>query len=407
MLIRAIYRIYKSSFSGLPLAIWMLSLVVFVNRSGSMVLFFLSLYFTRELQLPVAMAGKLISIYGIGSLFGSFLGGELSDKFGAVRIQLLSLVTTAIGFILLSAMHTIFHIAVILFFLAIFSESFRPANATAIAENCPPLLRPRAFALNRLAINLGVSIGPAVGGLMASRDYQYLFWIDGLTCLAAAMLLIFYFRKFPVFSATHNSIKQVQKKNRIREDRIFLRILLLVFACGLIFVQLFNTWPIYLREIYGIEEKFIGLMLTLNALLVVIFEMPLVHKIQKYDHLKMIALGSLLLGLGFALLPLSTMTVFAAFTVMIWSVGEMLVFPLLTSYIANRADDAARGKYLGLYNLSFSLAMFIGPAAGAGLYDQVSPTVLWIFCGITGIITFFGFHLIRHIRVKTITTDHY
>jgi len=399
-MIRTVFRIYKSAFSGLPLAVWMLSLVVFVNRSGTMVLFFLSLYFTRELHLPVTMAGKLISIYGIGSLFGSFLGGQLSDKYGAVRIQLLSLLTTALGFFVLSTLQGIFYIAVVLFFLAIFSESFRPANATAIAEICPPLQRPRAFALNRLAINLGVSIGPAAGGLLASRDYHYLFWIDGLTCLAAAILLMFYFRRIPPFLTGSAGVRTEMKKGKILEDRIFLRILLLVFACGLIFIQLYNTWPIYLREIYGIEEKFIGLLLTLNALIVVIFEMPLVHKIQKYDHLKMVALGSFLLGFGFALLPLSTLTVFAAFTVVVWSVGEMLVFPLLTSFIADRANDAARGKYLGFYNLAFSLAMFVGPAVGAGLYDQVSPTLLWVCCGITGLITFIGFRWIRHIPVK-------
>ena len=399
-MIGQIFRLYKSAFSGLPLTVWMLSLVVLVNRSGSMVLFFLSLYFTRELHLPVAMAGNLISIYGIGSLFGSFLGGQLSDKFGAVRIQLLSLVTTAIGFIILSTLQGIIHIAVVLFFLAIFSESFRPANATAIAEICPPLQRPRAFALNRLAINLGVSIGPAVGGLLASRDYHYLFWIDGLTCLAAAFLLMFYFWKIPAFSTGSAPGRPAMKISRIREDRIFLSILLLVFACGLIFIQLYNTWPIYLREIYGIEEKYIGLLLTLNALIVVFFEMPLIQQIQKFDRLKIVALGSFLLGLGFALLPLTTFTAFAAFTVIVWSVGEMLVFPLLTSFIADRADDAIRGKYLGLYNLAFSLAMFVGPAVGAGLYDRVSPAFLWTCCGFTGLITFFGFHRIRHIPLK-------
>ncbi len=187
-LLKNLLKAYTASFAGLPGAAWLLSLVVLINRSGSMVLFFMSLYLTDELRFSVADAGNIISVYGFGYLAGSFLGGWLSDKWGTSRVQLLSLALSGVGYIAIRFLSDFYEIAIAIFLLAVVAEAFRPANATALANVAPPEKRARAFALNRLAINLGITIGPALGGFLATLDYHYLFWVDGITSFAAAVI---------------------------------------------------------------------------------------------------------------------------------------------------------------------------------------------------------------------------
>jgi MFS family permease len=385
---------YIAAYAGLPRLAWLLSVVVFINRSGSMVLFFMTLYLTQKLNFSISAAGQMISIYGLGALVGSYAGGWLSDVIGTRKVQSLSLILTGLGFIILNYIKTVVPIALLMFLLALVSEAFRPANAAAMAEVCPPLLRPRAFALNRLAINLGVTIGPAIGGFLARTNYGYLFWVDAITCFAASIVLLIYYRP-PAPGPPCEAPKLISPYHSPWKDKIYLMMLSLVFVCSLIFVQLFNSWPVYLREIYSLLEHKIGLLLTLNAMLVVLFEMPLIHQIEKFNHLKIIATGSLLLGIGFALLPFGSGFIYGAFTVVIWSIGEILVFPLIAGFIANRAGEKSRGKYLGMFNLSFSLALFIGPAMGTAVYQSLGPNLLWWSCGFLGIVMMTGFLFIN------------
>jgi MFS family permease len=388
--LKRIFQIYRAAYSDLPVGAWILSLVVFINRSGSIVLFFMTLYLTRELDFTVAAAGRMLSIYGFGALLGTYLGGWLSDIIGTKRVQLYSLILSGLGFIILGTLVKPLPIGVLMFLLAIVSEAFRPANATAISEVCPPLLRPRAFALNRLAINLGVTIGPALGGFLASVNYHYLFWVDGITCFFAGLLLWIFFRN--ILPSRFESSPQMESTIITPwKDKIYVLILILVFLNAIIFTQLFNTWPIYLRDFYGLLEDKIGLLVMVNAFLIVLFEMPVIHKLEKSEHLRIIAIGSLLLSAGFALLPLGATFRFAVLTVIIWTIGEIMVFPLLTGFISNRAPERSRGKYLGMYNFSFSLALVIGPLFGTNIYDFVSPVILWLSCGMLGILSYFGF----------------
>lgn len=364
-----------------------------------MVLFFLSLYLTRQLDYSVSGAGRLLTLYGIGSLVGSYLGGYYSDKFGAIRVQIVSLVSSGIGYILLGRLDSFYGIAVMLFVLAVLAEAFRPANSTAMAEACPPPLRPRGYALNRLAINLGITIGPAVGGFLAALSYRYIFWVDGITCIIAAGVLLYFFRKITHRYSSISSDEEARKSPDFWKDRVFLFVLVLIFFCGLIFVQLFNTWPIYLREVFGINERFIGLYLTLNAAMIVLLEMPLIHRIEKFNPLKIMAFGSLLLGIGFGLTAVPGSALYIGLTVVIWTVGEMLVFPLVTAFIAGRSTEKNRGVFMGMYNIAFSLAVVFGPFVGTGIYDYWNPIILWMLCGTLGLITCIGF-IYLHVMLK-------
>jgi len=194
-MIRKVTNLYRQAYSGLPRQSWVLFAVLLVNASGMMVLFFLTLYMTRKLGFTVTQAGQSISIFGVGSLAGSYLGGWLSDQIGSTNIQKISLALCGVFYIWLGQLHSLWSINLMIFFLAASSGMIYPANATSMARLCPPEVTTKGFALNRLANNIGATIGPAVGGYLALISYGLLFWVDGLTCLAAAILFVFLWKR--------------------------------------------------------------------------------------------------------------------------------------------------------------------------------------------------------------------
>lgn len=390
---------YIKSYAGLPKQAWLLAVVVFVNRCGTMVIFYMTLYLTRELGFDLLTAGRVVSIYGVGSLIGSYFGGWLADKWGTRKVQFYSLIGAGIGYILVSFVHSLISVTILLALLAIVGDAFRPANGAAFAEVCDKDNKARGFALLRLAANLGIAIGPAVGGMLALVNYKLIFWADGLTCLAAAALFQILFRETKKTQVDVNTSDNGNLSRSPWRDSFFLYLMGLLLIIGVSFFQLFGTWPLYLKEQLGFFENQIGLLLTINAILIVLIEMPLVHKVEKKDPLKMIAYGTIFLFSGFALLPLSPSYYYIVLTVMFWSIGEILIFPIMATMIANRADEKHIGRYMGVFTLTFSMSMVVAPMTGTFVYDRFGPDFLWTsFAGI-GVLVLIGL-MLMHILLR-------
>jgi MFS family permease len=382
-MIKGIVHLYRRAYSGLPREAWFLFAVNLVNASGAMVIFFLSLYLTRRLGFTPARAGQALSLYGLGSLAGAFLGGWLSDRIGSTSVQKLSLALSGALLIVLGQMRNPCGLFPLLFFFSVAAGALYPANAASMSRVCPPGLQVKGFALNRLANNLGATIGPAVGGILALRDYRLIFWADGLTCLAAAGLFFAIWKK-PEDRLRAAEVRTAAKSpENIRtpwRDRPFLALMLLVVVWGAVFVQIFTTFPLYMRGAYGLAEDQIGRLLAVNTILIVTLEMALMEKVRVYPRTRMINLSFILLGLGFGLMPLGRGFIYAAFTVAVWTFGEILSMPLLTALIASRAEPQTRGRYMGIFSFAFSLAFIVGPAAGATVYGHAGPKALWFGC---------------------------
>ncbi|RPI00343.1 MAG: MFS transporter [Calditrichaeota bacterium] len=387
-----LFTIYKNAYRGLPRPVWELSIATLINRAGTMVIVYLMLYLTEKIGLSPTAAGRIISIYGIGAVFGTLAGGWLADKITPHRVQLSSLFTAAVLFIILGYLKNLHSIAIVIFLLALTTEAFRPANSTAIAEVSPPEKRARSYALNRLAINLGFSVGPVVGGFLAHVNYHYLFWVDGITSALAGFYLYFlHRRKTAVF--TDEQPEEIKTRSPWR-DAVYASVLLFMLLIGMLFYQIFNVWPLYLREIYHLAENQIGPLLAINGLLIVLIEMPLVHRLERAKPVRIIALGSLLICGGQSLLPFFSSYAWIALTVIIWTIGEMLCFPLMIAFIANRAGDKNRGAYMGMYSFTFSIAMVVSPIIGTWIYESMGPNSLWHIAGILGLVVFSGLHAI-------------
>lgn len=364
-----------------------------------MVLFFMSLYLTKVLGYDTDTAGIILMIFGAGSFVGSYLGGWLSDKIGPEKVQFFSLLFSGFGFIYLGTIDNIYLLGVTFFIVSIISESFRPANISMIAEVCPPALRTRGFSLNRLAINLGVSIGPAVGGVLALYSYYYLFLVDGITCIAASVMFWFLFLRKQTKKFKTENVEVTEVKSPLK-DGIFILFLSLLFLLGVMFNQVFNTWPLYLKDVYLLSEDKIGFLLGANALMCVIIEMPVIHRFGDRKQLRVMLFGSLMLTLGFVILPLGSGFYFVLFTVFIWTIGEILVFPLSSNFVSNRADDRSRGKYFGFYAITFSTAFMLGPLFGTSVIKYLGYEYLWYIIGLFGIYEIAGFLLLSKLIAK-------
>jgi len=384
---------YREAYSGLPKGVWMLAGVEFVNRAGTMVLFFLTLYVTQRLGFSLPQAGQIFGAYGVGSLIGTYLGGYFCDRIGAYHVQRLSLGVSGVLLILLSIPESYASVAILAFLLGSAAEALHPSNLTAVSQLCPPEMRTKGFSLSRLAANLGLSIGPVVGGYLALFSYTWLFWVDGLTSLFALALFHAFFSGQAGPVSAHSESSSTFRSPW--SDRVFLLIWLLSFLVGVVFSQLFATFPLYVKQVYQLKENSIGQLIAVNTVLIVLIEMLIIHALRGHEPARVARVGVLALCTGFALMPFGRGFVYGAFTVVVWTFGEILTLPLLATLVAGRAGPTGQGKYQGLLSLSFALAMIVGPLVGAWVYNSAGPDALWFGCGALGVLLAAGFTVLN------------
>lgn len=383
-MIHAVGRAYREAFAGLPREIWLLAAATLVNRAGTMVLPFFTLYFTQQLGLSASTAGLLMAAWGVGSMAGSYGGGLLADHLDPMVVQRLSFVATGVGFLTLLGLRDVTAVAVGMVVVGAVTDTFRPALFAATARVTRPRYRARAFALIRLATNLGMAIGPAVGGLLAAHRYAWLFIADGATCWAAALLLTLTLPRVPP-PQTHREPAPAGRHPSPWRDPPFLGFLVAIFALSLVFFQLFFTLPVYLRTARGFTEGAIGGLLAFNAAAIALFEMLLIRAVELRDRLAVTAVGTALVGLGLALLPAGGGLWLALLAMSVATVGEMLSIPTANALVADRAPESATGSYMGAYTLAFACAFVVAPVAGLAVLDHLGGTVLWLGVGGTAV----------------------
>ncbi len=393
---KRILLLYKNAFGGLSKPAWMMSVVMLINRSGSMVTPFLSIYITDMLGYSLREAGIILSIYGMGSVCGAYLGGWLTDKIGHFRVQFVSLTLGGSLYFLLLNLHQFAYLAAGVFILSLVNDSLRPANSASIAHYAKPENMTRAFSLNRMAINLGFSVGPAVGGMLAALSYRWLFVVDGATCIAAGLFFFLYFRKqqghrpAPTVSPHISATPAAHSPYR---DRLFLIFVVLCCSFAVIFFQLFTTLPLYYRQVYNLAEGNIGLLMALNGIIVFLLEMIFVYLVgERIRKQVLIALGLLLLGLSFVLLNLMQHPGVLYASMFLLSISEILAMPFMATLTVERSNSVNRGAYMGLYTISYAAAHVIAPFLGTTIIAAYGFATLWWATGILATFTAIGIY---------------
>ncbi|CAN5447605.1 MFS transporter [soil metagenome] len=399
------FHLYQRAYQGLSPSVWLLAGVMLINRCGTMVLPYMTLYLTQKLHYSITNAGIVMAIYGLGAFVGTFLGGRLTDRIGFYYVQLVSLLFSGAALLTLQFITSFPLLCGSVFVFTLFGDAFRPANQTAIAHYSETENRTRAFSLNRLAINLGWSVGGGLGGLLASINYSLLFWADGLTCLTADIVLWLYLpvpkapdHNLATAPATLNQPESTTsgpaplKPQKLASatpyrDTLFLTLVVCNTLYMLAFMQFFTMAPLYFKEKLDVPEQAIGLLLALNGLLIVFIEMALVYKLesQKRQKVHLITAGVLLEAVAYSVLALPGlislavpgMSIALSF-ILIVTFSEMLVMPFLQSLIIERSKPATRGQYLAVYAMGGALAQTASPALGSQLVAHFGYSIHWL-----------------------------
>lgn len=366
---------------GLPRGLWVLALSTLINRMGTMVIFFLALFLVQARGWTEAEAATAMALYGLGALAACPFSGWFSDRFGHRFTLAVSLGSSAALLLLIPYTHAR---ALLLPLIALWSgatQAYWPASMALIADLVPPENRKQAFVLHRLASNLGISVGPALGGIIAHSSFNAIFWIDGLTTFLGMAVLLAFVR------SPHKEAAPVRPSGSGWKDRRLLLLLAALVPATVVFTQTQSALPVWVCQGLHHDTRTFGLLFTLNTLLILLLEAAVNHRVAPWTHGRQLAFGACLLALGFGSMAFLRSLPLLVLCTGVWTFGEMVFLPASTDAVASMAPPDRRGQYLGLYSLVWTLALTAGPWLGLIIYAKAGPVAIWSGCAALGLTT--------------------
>jgi len=379
-----------------------------INRAGSMVIPFLGIYMSSELGFSKTQIGLVLGCFGLGSVCGSWLGGWLTDKFGNFKVQTWSLISVIPLFLLLPMFRTFEGLAIMIFILTLVADIFRPANSVSVARYAKPENITRAYSLNRMAVNLGFSIGPALGGFLAKFSYNWIFYGNAIAAACAAIVFIYFFRNRKARTEVGQSIgqKETEEDKPVRnayKDSLFIVFNILCCLFSMAFFQLLSTLPLFYKEAHNLHSDEIGLLLGFSGFVIVLFEMVLVHIVEHRFSVRQIMLwGTAISGMSYLMLTADFGISWLYLAMFFLSTGEMLTLPFTATVAINRASRSNQGAYMGFNSLAFAAANIFSPFLGTYTAEHFGYSTLWTSAGLILIFCGIGFYWI----ISKMKTEH-
>jgi predicted MFS family arabinose efflux permease len=371
-----------------------------INRAGSMVIPFLGIYMSSELGFSKTQIGLVLGCFGLGSVCGSWLGGWLTDKFGNFKVQTWSLIMVIPLFLILPQFRTFEGLALMIFILTLVADIFRPANSVSVARYAKPENITRAYSLNRMAVNLGFSIGPALGGFLAKFSYNWIFYGNAIAAACAAIVFIYFFRN----RKARTEVGQIKPSDQPIDDKpvrnaytdgLFIVFNVLCCLFSMAFFQLLSTLPLYYKEVHLLHPDQIGLLLGFSGLVIVLFEMVLVHVVEHRFSVRQIMLwGTAISGMSYLMLTGNFGIAWLFLAMFFLSTGEMLTLPFTATVAISRASRSNQGAYMGFNSLAFAAANIFSPFLGTYTAEHYGYNTLWTAAGLILIICGIGFYWI-------------
>jgi MFS family permease len=387
--IRNIYREYRRSF-------WILVGATFIDRLGGSLLFpFFALYITRKFGVGMTEVGLLFALFSASSFVGSFLGGALTDRIGRRTMLIFGLLassfsTLAMGFV--ESLNTFYLLALL---SGIFTDVAGPAHQAMVADLLPEHKRAEGFGILRVGFNLAAAIGPAIGGFLAAQSYLLLFITDAVISTLTAWIVFAFLKETK--PKTEPGAPQESMATTFRGYGVVLRdttFMLFMFTCilmGLVYMNMATTLGVFLRDMHRVPESGYGALLSLNALLVVVLQFPITRAIREKTPLLMMALGTALYAIGFAMYGFVSSYAYFMAAMIIITFGEMIVAPVAQSLTAQFAPETMRGRYMAIFGFSWGIPFMVGPLLAGLVLDNLNPNYLWYAAGLIGLLATLGF----------------
>jgi MFS family permease len=384
-----VYREYPRTF-------WILVGSVFIDRLGGALIYpFFALYITSKFQVGMTEVGVLFFLFSISSFVGSFLGGALTDRLGRKRMIIFSLIASSASSVLMGLVGSLEAFYVLALVSGIFTDIGGPAQQAIVADMLPEQKRAQGYGIIRVAFNLSVAIGPIIGGIIASRSYLALFIADAVISLITASIV------FIAIPETKPELQPGEEQESVAasfggygkalRDSPFMLFALLNILISLVYMNFNTTLGVFLRDWHGIPEAGYGSLISLNATMVVLFQFWITRRIEKYKPFTMMAIGTLLYGIGFGLYGFVSSFAMFALAMAILTVGEMIASPTSQAIVAKFSPEHMRGRYMAIFGYSWGISYAIGPYLAGMIMDNFNPNFLWYACLLIGSVTAMGF----------------
>ncbi|MGI5353283.1 MDR family MFS transporter [Streptomyces sp. CA-250714] len=398
-------RAAAESVGGLPRQFWWLWIGTLVNRLGAFVATFLALYLTVERGYSASYAGLVGALYGLGGVVSSIGAGVLTDRIGRRPTLLVAQVATAVSVASLGLVTHPVAIAVVAGLVGMATNASRPAVQAMMADIVRPEDRVRAFSLNYWAINLGFAVSSAGAGLIAQYSYHLLFFGEAAMVLATALITFWKLSESRPAAATEREAGAGREADismwTVLRDKRFMVVVALNLLLATLIQQAFVSLPISMGQ-HGLDSTDFGTVIAVNGVLIVLLQLPLTRFIEHRDPAKLLIVSALLTGYGFGLNAFAgSSAVLYAFAVVVWTLGEMINSPTQMGLVVRLSPTHGRGRYQGMYTLSWSVASLGAPLLGGTVIDHFGSHTLWAASAIVGTIAALGYGLLlRSMRAE-------
>jgi len=394
-----IYREYPRQF-------WIIVGSNFIDRIGGGMIFpFFALYITKQFQVGMTEVGLLFALFSISDMFGNMIGGALTDFLGRKSMIIMGLIISALTSLAMGMVQQLEWFFVMGAVSGLFATAAGPAHQAMLTDILPEKKRAEGFGVMRVAANLAVAIGPAIGGFIASYSYLILFIADTVTSLITALIV------YLVVEETRPEEKEESEKKGFKEtfmgygvvlkDRKFMAFVIISTIATIVYSQMYSTLSVFLRDVHGVPESGYGWLMTLNAGMVVLFQFMITRKISDKPPMLILALGSALYVIGFGMYGFVSAYLFFMLAMVIITVGEMVVIPVAQAYVGKAAPEDMRGRYSGVMGFSWMIPWMIGPLLAGLLIDNGYPNWVWYGSAILASISVAGFLWLRKSHDET------
>jgi predicted MFS family arabinose efflux permease len=391
--IRNIYNEY-------PRAFWTYNIIVFIDRLGGFMLYpFFALYLTHKFEIGMATVGILFAVFSVSGFVGSALGGALTDRMGRKGVIIFSLVLSSLSALGMGFAPSLAVFIAVSIVVGTLSNIGHPAHEAVVADLLPPEKRAEGYGIIRVIFNLAVIVAPAIAGLLIARSYILLFIVDAVISLSAAAVVLLALPETKPQAhadARPETMKQTfAGYGRVFRDIPFVAFIGVTVMMSLVYMNMNTTLGVFLRDQHGLPEIGYGSLISINAILVVIFQFWIARRLEKYRPLLMVAAGSLLYALGFAMYGFVSGYALFVIAMVVITIGEMIVSPFQQALVASFAPEDMRGRYMAVSGLSWGIAFAVGPYFAGLMLDSANPNMLWAFCGFLGILAAIGFTVLN------------
>jgi MFS family permease len=394
----------RATYDEYPRAFWTLAVVTFIDRLGGYLLYpFFALYLTRRFGVGMTQVGVLFAFFAVSSFVGTAIGGALTDRLGRKKMLIFSLISTSLSSVVMGLVDSLQVFFLVAILSGVFTDSGGPAHQAMVADLLPERQRAQGYGIIRIAFNVSAAVGPAIGGFLATRSYLTLFIADAVISLITATIVGITLPETKPEALPGEAQETLGRTfkgySQVFRDTLFMLFLGACILMGFAYMNMNTTLGVFLRDVHGTPESAYGLILTLNAAMVVFLQFPITRRIEGYPPMLMMALGSALYAIGFALYGfVSAYSLFLGAMVII-TIGEMLVAPVSQAVVANLSPEDKRGRYMAVFGFSFGIPFAIGPFLAGTILDGAEPQTLWYIAGLVGIMAAGGFlWLHRQIR---------